>query len=107
MSIKKTKNVQTIVVLLDKGVLCPYTPSDKTDGESELPVSLQDSSGIYHVNREHENFRYLISMIYRIYHEGRTVPISAFERYFDPQGELTLPGKGVYEPFERDVSETD
>ena len=96
-----------LIVSLDKGVLCPNTPSDKKDGEGELHVSLVDGSGICHVDRQHENFRYLISMIYRIYHEGRTVPIKAFERYFDLHGKLTLHGKGVYVPFEGNVSETD
>ena len=96
-----------LIVSLDKGVLCPNTPFEKTGGEGELHVSLEDGSGICHVDRKHENFRYLISMIYRIYHEGRTVPISAFERYIDPQGKLTLPGKGIYVPFERNSSETD
>ena len=96
-----------LIVSLDKGVLCPNTPSEKTGGESLLHVSLEEASGICLVDRQHENFRHLISMIYRIYHEGRTVPISAFERYIDPQGELTLPGKGVYVPFEGNVSETD
>ena len=96
-----------LIVSLDKGVLCPNTPSDKPDGDGELHVSLEDGSGICHVDKENENFRHLISMIYRIYHEGRTVPISAFERYIDPQGALTLPGGGIYVPFEENSSETD
>ena len=96
-----------LIVSLDKGVLCPNTPSDKLDGVGELHVSLEDGSGICHVDRKHENFRYLVSMIYRIYHEGRTVPISAFERYIDPQGALTLLGDGIYVPFEGNSSETD
>ena len=95
-----------LIVSLDKGVLCPNTPLDKLDA-GELHVSLEDGSGICHVDRKHENFRYLISMIYRIYHEGRTVPISAFERYIDPQGALTLLGDGIYVPFEGNSSETD
>ena len=96
-----------LIVSLNKGVLCPNTPSDKPDGEGELHVSLEDSSSIYHVDKENENFRYLVSMIYRIYHEGRTVPISAFERYFDPEGKLRLPEEGIHVPFEGNSSETD
>ncbi len=96
-----------LIVSLDKGVLCPNSPSAKAEEESILHISLAEASGICHVNKEDENFRYLISMIYRIYHHGRTVPTSAFERYFDPEGKLRLPENGIYVPFEKNSSETD
>ena len=88
-----------LIVSLDKGVLCPNTPPDKMDERGSIKLSLEEASGVYHVNKEDENFRYLISMLYQVYIYGRTVPVCSFGRYFDPEGVLTLPGDGIYLPF--------
>lgn len=58
-----------------------------------------------HVNKCDENFRFLLSKIYDIYNHGRTVPVSAFRRYFDHEGVLTLPEGGIYIPIEKQISE--
>lgn len=95
-----------LIVTLDRGILCPDTLSEKYQ-EGELKISLQDATGIYHVDKGDENFRFLLSMIYNIYNHGRTAPVSAFGRYFDSKGVLMLPGGGTYIPIEKQISELD
>ena len=94
-----------LIVTLDQGVLCPDTHSEENE-KDELKISLQDAAGIYHVDKGDENFRFLLSMIYNIYNHGRTVPVSAFGRYFDSEGVLTLPGGGIYMPIEEQIPES-
>ena len=95
-----------LIVTLDRGILCSNTHSEENE-ESEIKISLQDATGIYCVDKGDENFRFLLSMIYLVYNYGRTVPVSAFGRYFDHEGVLTLPGGGIYIPIEKQVSELD
>ena len=89
-----------LIVTLDRGILCPATFS-KENEEGEINISLQDATEVYHVNKDNENFRFLLSKIYDIYNHGRTVPVSAFGRYFDPEGVLMLPEGGTYIPIEK------
>ena len=95
-----------LIVTLDQGILCPAT-FPKENEEGEINISLQDAKGIYHINKCDENFRFLLSKIYDIYNRGRTVPASAFGRYFDSEGVLMLPGGGTYIPIEKQVSESE
>ena len=95
-----------LIVTLDQGILCPDTHSEENE-EGELKISLQDATGIYHVNKGDEKFRFLLSMIYNIYNHGRTVPVSAFGRYFDPEGVLMLPGGGTYVPIAKQIAESE
>ena len=94
-----------LIVTLDQGVLCPAT-SPKENEEGEINISLQDGAGVYNVDKGDQNFRFLISKIYDVYNRGRTVPVSAFGRYFDPEGVLTLPGGGIYIPIEEQIPES-
>ena len=94
-----------LIVTLDQGILCPDTPSEKYK-EGELKISLQDAAGVYHVNKDDENFRFLLSMVYLVYNYGRTVPVSAFGRYFDHEGVLMLPEGGIYIPTKEQVPES-
>ena len=94
-----------LIVTLDQGVLCPAT-AGKENEENEINTSLQEAKGIYHVNKCDENFRFLLSMIYNIYNRGRTVPVSAFGRYFDRKGVLMLPKDGIYIPIEKQIAES-
>ena len=94
-----------LIVTLDQGVLCPATIG-KESKEDQINISIQDATGIYHVNKDDENFRFLLSQIYDIYNHGRTVPVSAFGRYFDPEGVLMLPEGGIYVPIEKQISES-
>lgn len=93
-----------LIVTLDQGVLCPATIG-KENKEDEINISLQDATGIYQVNKDDENFRFLLSQIYDIYNYGRTVPVSAFGRYFDHEGVLMLPEGGIYIPIEKQIAE--
>ena len=95
-----------LIVTLDQGVLCPATIR-KENEEGEIHISLQEAKGVYHVNKCDENFRFLLSKIYDIYNHGRTVPVSAFGRYFDHEGVLMLPEGGIYTPIEEQVTESD
>ena len=94
-----------LIVTLDQGILCPAIVSEEHEG-GELKISLQDATGIYHVNKCDENFRFLLSKIYDIYNHGRTVPVSAFGRYFDREGVLMLPEGGIYMPIEEQIPES-
>ena len=89
-----------LIVTLDQGILSPAT-FPKEDEEGEIKISLQVAMGIYHTNKGDENFRFLLSKIYDTYYYGRTVPVSAFGRYFDHKGVLELPGGGIYVPLEK------
>ena len=84
-----------LIVTLDQGILCPATVREENE-EGEIHISLQEAKGIYHVNKCDENFRFLLSKIYDVYNHGRTVPVSAFGRYFDHEGVLMLPEGGIY-----------
>ena len=94
-----------LIVTLDQGVLCPATIG-KENKEDQINISLQDATGIYHGNKDDENFRFLLSQIYDIYNHGRTVPVSAFGRYFDHEGVLMLPEGGIYMPIEEQIPES-
>lgn len=86
-----------LIVTLDQGILCPATSPKK------INISLQDAKGVYHVNKDDENFRFLLSKIYDIYNRGRTVPVPAFGRYLDHEGVLMLPEGGIY----KQITESD
>lgn len=94
-----------LIVTLNQGILCPAA-YPKENEKGEIHISLQDATGIYHVHKGNENFRFLLSKIYDIYNHGRTVPVSAFGRYFDHEGVLMLPEGGIYIPIEEPVSES-
>lgn len=94
-----------LIVTLNQGILCPAA-YPKENEKGEIHISLQDATGIYHVNKGDENFRFLLSKIYDIYNHGRTVSVSAFGRYFDHDGVLMLPEGGIYIPIEEPVSES-
>ena len=82
---------------------CNYWEKNKED---QINISIQDATGIYHANKDDENFRFLLSQIYDMYNHGRTVPVSAFGRYFDHEGVLMLPEGGIYVPIEKQISES-
>ena len=94
-----------LIVTLDQGILCPAT-FPKEDEKGEIHISLQEATGIYQVDKGDENFRFLLSKIYDIYNHGRTVPVSAFGRYFDSEGVLTLPEGGIYMPIGEQIPES-
>lgn len=87
-----------LIVMLNGGILCPLVDSDE---KYVISMSFQDATKVYHADKGNENFRFLLSMIHDVYYGGRTVPVSAFVRYLDLEGVLTLPGDGICVSIER------
>lgn len=81
-----------IVTLNDNQVISPLrrTRADKPT----IGVSAQESNAICCVTRPEGGFQFLLSRIYSVYRQGRTVETVAFDRYFANQGRLTLPLNG-------------
>lgn len=92
-----------LIVMLKGGILCPATFSDQQE-ESEIKISLQDSDDMYHVDRGDGNFSFLLSRIYDVFDQGRTVSTSAFRRYLAHDG-TRLPLGGTRIPIEKQGTE--
>ena len=83
-----------IVTLDDNQVLCPLRmPANRHN--PEIAISPQNANVIYCVNRPEGGFQFLLSRIYTVYRQGRTVEQVAFDRYFAKEGQLTLPSDGI------------
>ncbi len=86
------------IVTLDGNVLCPLSLLEEEPYLRIVP-SPQDADGIYLVENQANCFQFLLSRIYSIYQDGRTVNMSAFNRYVMKDGKTRLPGKGRIAPF--------
>ena len=83
-----------IVTLDDKQVLTPLRiPPNRHN--PEIAISPQDANAIYCVTRPEGGFQFLLSEIYTVCRQGRTVPTVAFDRYFAKDGRLQLPSDGT------------
>ena len=83
-----------MVTLDDNQVLTPLRiPPNRHN--PEISVSSQDANAIYCVTRPKGGFQFLLSRIYTVYRQGRTVEEVAFERYFAEDGRLQLPSDGT------------
>lgn len=102
---RETEPVLTpnLIVMLKGGILCPATFSGQQE-ESEMKISLQDSDDMYYVDRGDENFSFLLSRIYDVFDQGRTVSTSAFGRYF-AHDVTRLPPGGTRIPIEKQGTE--
>ena len=81
-NLKADKNLHlapNLVVTLDDGVLSPILLDKR-----QLVISFQEATGVDCFNISSNNFRFLIERIYFFCNEGRTVPVSAINRYFTP-----------------------
>lgn len=87
------------IVTLDGNVLCPLCLLEEEPRLRIMP-SPQDADGIYFVENQTNSFQFLLSRIYSIYQDGRTVKMSAFNRYVMKDGITRLPGNGRFEPFQ-------
>ncbi len=86
-----------LMVLLNEGIIFPL-------GGGSTPtilLSQKDATGFYFANKGKENFQSLLSRLYHVYHEGRTVELSAFDRYITRDGVLSVPLNGRYIPISR------
>lgn len=80
------------IAILNQGVLCPIAvPSDHKI--TTIVISPKEANHIYYVEHQ-DNFQFLLSRIYTAYRSGRTVELSAFDRYFAKDGMLRLPSGG-------------
>ena len=61
----------------------------------EIAISAHDANAIYCVRRPEGGFQFLLSRIYTVYRQGRTVAEVAFDRYFAKDGQLELPSDGT------------
>ena len=90
----RTLSPSLIVTLDDNQVLCPLRiPPNRHN--PRIAISPQDANAIYCVTRPEGGFQFLLSRIYTVYRQGRTVEQVAFDRYFAKEGQLTLPGDGI------------
>ena len=83
-----------IVTLNDDQVLSPLKiPPNRHN--PEIAISTHEANAIYCVTRPEGGFQFLLSRIYTIYRQGRTVEEVAFDRYFAKDGQLKLPNNGT------------
>lgn len=80
------------MVFLNEGVVFPL--ADGT--EPTILPSQKDATGFYFVNKGEENFQTLLSRLYQVYRLGRTVELSAFDRYITRDGILSFPLNGKH-----------
>lgn len=81
-NLKAEKNLHlapNLVVTLDDGVLSPILLDER-----QPIISFQEATGVDCFNMSSSNFRFLIERIHFFCNEGRTVPVSAINRYFAP-----------------------
>ena len=82
-----------IVTLDDNQVLAPLRIAPNRH-DSKILISAQDANAICCVRRLEGGFQFLLSRIYTVFRQGRTVEEVAFDRYFARDGQLTLPLDG-------------
>ena len=93
---KRVLSPNLIVTLDDDQVLTPLQiPPDRHN--PKISISPLDANAMYCVTNPQRGFQFLISQLYSIYRQGRTVEESAFDRYFADDGRLTLPNNGSCE----------
>ena len=94
----RTLSPNLIVTLDDNQVLCPLRiPPNRHN--PEIAISPQNANVIYCVTRPEGGFQFLLSRIYTVYRQGRTVEQVAFDRYFAKEGQLKLPSDGIVVPL--------
>ena len=79
-----------LMILLNEGVVFPFAEGTK----ATILLSQKDAKGFYFANKGEENFQFLLSRLYSIYRQGRTVELSAFDRYITRGGILSVPLNG-------------
>lgn len=86
-----------LIVLLANGVVFPLG-----GGSKPTPLlSQKDATGFYFADKGDENFQFLLSRLYQVYQQGRTVEVSAFSRYITHEGKLSVKLNGKYIPISR------
>ena len=87
-----------MIVALDGGVLCPLLmPANRHN-----PIILDspmDANCVYFGKSQDGSFQFLLSRLYQIYRSGRTVELTAFDRYFSKDGVVSLQHGGTLLEF--------
>ena len=86
-----------LIVTLDDHVLCPLDVSEPH--KPKIMVSAAEANTIYCVTYPPGVFQFLLSRVYTVYRQGRTVEEVAFDRYFATRGRLSLPRDGASSPL--------
>ncbi len=88
-------NCPNLVVSLEDGkVLSPLrVPEDRHN--PTIVNSLLEATGVYVSSSQGGSFQFLLTQLYRAYRSGRTVELSALDRYFCKDGILELASDGV------------
>lgn len=81
-----------LITFLDGRVVVPLV----SDPKPTMTLSQQGADGFYLANKGDEAFQFLLSRLYSVYRRGRTVQVSAFERYITREGVANLPMNGTY-----------
>lgn len=81
-----------LMVFLNDGVVFPLSYGSKPI----ILLSQKDATGFYFANKGKENFQFLLSRLYQVYRQGRTVEFSAFDRYITRDGILSIPLNGKH-----------
>jgi len=81
-----------LMVLLNAGVVFPLSQGAKPT----ILLSQKDATGFYFGNQGEKNFQFLLSRLYQVYRQGRTVEFSAFDRYITRDGILSVPLNGKH-----------
>lgn len=81
-----------LIAFLDGRVVVPLVSGPK----ATITLSQQGADGFYIANKGEEAFQFLLSRLYSVYRRGRTVRVSAFDRYITREGMTKLPMNGTY-----------
>ena len=86
-----------LMVLLNEGVVFPLAGGS----ESTILLSQKGATEFYFANMRDENFQFLLSSLYQVYWQGRTVESSAFDHYITRDGVQRAPLNGKHIPISR------
>ena len=90
----KENSLNLVISLEGDKVLCPLrVPEDRHN--PIIVNSLMEANGVYVSSSQDGSFQLLLTRLYQAYRNGRTVELTAFDRYFSSEGVLRLPPDGV------------
>ena len=89
------ENCPNLLVSLEGDkVLCPlHVPEDRQN--PKIVSSRMEANGVYAASSQGGSFQFLLTQLYQAYRRGRTVELSALDRYFCSEGRLFLSSDGV------------
>ena len=92
--VRQENCLNLIVSLEGDKVLCPLRiPEDRHN--PTIVHSLMEANGVYVAASQGGSFQFLLTQLYQAYRSGRTVELTAFDRYFCKEGVLHLLPNGA------------